>query len=282
MQAVIRSRAVAYAPPHRVTLWATLVPALPDEEYEIHAEIPGSPPAWFGGVENTWLPARMTLRCRDIRPNVRLLDLPARGLPVGWYSVTLYAANVQIAQCRFFVGGPCSSSLSTVADMLGGQVDQMRAAIAANFLDPDIKLDETNSIIGTWADVRERIDLAYPGLPGGVAYRADNLYRLPSLQFTRFLAAISGISARRFVGEEHDCDDYAFAKTGWLHHPSLSHGAWGPLWGRFAGGGGAHAMVGVATHDAGFRLLEPQNGTVIGANDKDRPGDPWRPYVLMI
>jgi hypothetical protein len=282
MQALIRSRQSAYAYGHRVTLWATLCPDYAVEDYEIYAEIPGTPPAWYGGVENAWLPARNTLRLTEVRPNVRLLDLPARSLPVGWYSVTLYASNTAVTNCRFFIGGPSQHSYETVADILGGQVDTMRAGIAAEYLDPDVRLDNTNSIEGTWADVRARINDAWPGLPAGVCYQADNLYRLPSLRFTRLMAAVSGICQRRFVSESHDCDDFTFAKAGWLHHPNLSHGAWGLVWGRYDTGGGAHAMVGVATHDGGMQLIEPQTGKVVMPEAKHTLDKRWRPWLIVI
>ena len=70
MQALIRSRQSAYAYGHRVTLWATLCPDYAVEDYEIYAEIPGNSPAWYGGVENAWLPARNTLLLTSVRPYV--------------------------------------------------------------------------------------------------------------------------------------------------------------------------------------------------------------------
>jgi hypothetical protein len=206
---------------------------------------------------------------------LRLLDVPAAGLPLGSYSISVICEGRQVAWAAFSLGAP-----DDVADDLAEELAELRAGLGAGVVG-DLRLDDGNSIVGTSADILVACRAAWPFLADEVFHLDDRLYRLPHEGTIRLLACASGIQDRQYVAGWHDCDDYSTALAGWLGHPQLSSGAFCRVWGKRASGDYAHSMVLAVDSRIQAWLIEPQTGKVQGARAMDRGDDLWRPWMIV-
>lgn len=163
----------------------------------------------------------------------------------------LKAVNGQY-QIYLIVGNHTKTITLNISDdpsLLEQAYDQQRQQLAERLVDPNLKLDDTNSI------------KSYRPQLGMYTKYADNYYRMPCKGLVDYILKLCEVSKRTYSYEDHDCDDFSFALQGYLNSPELSEGAFFIIW------TGSHALNLVALADGTIKYIEPQSGKLIDRND---------------
>jgi len=270
---------------------------VPSEEREVTVRAWIDPPAPYGRV---WLHGHNLTRDEqgafaELRPEKMLADAPLltgvrcdpRIHPMGPWRVTVEA----ISDGRLIGSDTTNFTVSKAENaviILEEQVRRLRKELALAMGDPDVKLDDSNSVVVSASQVKRALLKAWPRMDPSRIFLSDGEYRAPTRLFATYLAQMTGIHLRKYVPTKHDCDDYSFAMQGVFSHPRLSEMSSGLIWGKRTDGSGNHALDALALAetdsdgDLDVTFLETQLGALRPPNNMDKPSLPWTPYLLPI
>lgn len=170
-----------------------------------------------------------------------------------------------------------------IIQIMQEKYDKMRGKLAEQLVDPDIKLDDTNSVLDRKAKLVNNFTYVY----GNYAdiHMADSKFRYVSEGFMEYLLALCEVKYRKYKFEDHDCDDFSFALQGYLNNPRLSSGGFFVVWGRREDGSGGHAVNAVALlkdkNESSLKIIEPQTGQMKEPSFMDQEGNKWKAYLIV-